>query len=70
VRVQLAATSTLEYKDAAGCPLETLVSLGVLAMIKELPNPMLDAIQNICDHLVERAATLFLGAGAAASLQS
>lgn len=32
-------------------------------MNNELHDPMLDAIQNVCDHLVERAATLFLGAG-------
>jgi tetratricopeptide (TPR) repeat protein len=32
--------------------------------------PMLDAIQNICDHLVERAATLFLGAGVNAGVKN
>lgn len=32
-------------------------------MTKEVQAPILDAIQNICDHLVERATTLFLGAG-------
>jgi hypothetical protein len=31
---------------------------------------MLDAIQNICDHLVERAATLFLGAGVNAGVKN
>jgi hypothetical protein len=30
---------------------------------------VLDAIRNICDHLVERATTLFLGAGVNAQLR-
>lgn len=37
-------------------------------MPKEVQTPILGAAQNICDHLVERAATLFLGAGLNASL--
>lgn len=32
--------------------------------------PTLDAIRNICDHLVERAATLFLGAGVNAGIRN
>jgi hypothetical protein len=32
--------------------------------------PMLDAIKNICDHLVERAATVFLGAGVNAGIKN
>jgi len=39
-------------------------------MTKEVQDPVLDAIQNICDHLVERATTLFLGAGVNAGVTS
>jgi len=38
--------------------------------LTEPDKTILDAIRNICDHLVERSATLFLGAGINAGIKS